>query len=131
PEMREGVLHMPQIPADVFFITLNKTEREFSPTTMYADYAISDSLFHWQSQSTTAEGSKTGQRYIQHELSGHQILLFVRENKKENGLACPYHFLGPAAYVGHTGSRPMSITWRLHHPMPAQLLRHTSRLAVA
>ena len=108
PEMREGVLYVPQIPADVFFSTLNKTEREFSPTTMYADYAISDTLFHWQSQSTTSENSLTGQRYIEHEHRRHQILLFVREDKKSNGLACPYHFLGPATYVDHSGSRPIA-----------------------
>lgn len=28
-----------------------------SPTTMYNDYSINESLFHWQSQSTTAENS--------------------------------------------------------------------------
>jgi hypothetical protein len=35
--------------------------------------------------------------------------------------AAPYTFLGPATYVTHQGERPMSITWRLHHPMPAEL----------
>ena len=40
-------------------------------------------------------------------------------------------FLGPATYVTHNGSRPMNITWRLRHPMPAHLLRTTKRLATA
>jgi hypothetical protein len=64
---------------------------------------------------------------IEHEQQGHTVLLFVRQDKKQNGLACPYHFLGPASYVSHAGSRPVSITWRLRHPMPARLLRQTAR----
>jgi superfamily II DNA or RNA helicase len=131
PDMREGVLHLPGIHADAFFITLNKTDREFSPTTMYRDYAINDRLFHWQSQSTTSVESPTGQRYIRHREHGHTILLFVREYKKANGLASPYSFLGPAEYVSHEGSRPINIIWRLQEPMPAALLRRTARLATA
>jgi len=129
PDMREGVLHLPEVLADAFLVTLNKTEGDYSPSTMYEDYAISEDLFHWQSQSTTSEASPTGQRYINHRDRNHTILLFVRESKKANNLACPYHFLGPASYVSHTGSRPMSITWRLQYPMPAHLLRRTGRLA--
>jgi len=36
-------------------------------------------------------------------------------------VAAPYTFLGPATYVTHQGERPISITWRLRHPMPAEL----------
>jgi len=81
-EMREGVLHLPAILADVFLFTMNKTETHFSPTTMYQDYAINEHLFHWQSQSTTSPESPTGQRYIGHEKLGHTVLLFGREDKK-------------------------------------------------
>jgi superfamily II DNA or RNA helicase len=130
PEMREGVLYLRELPADLFLITLNKTAREYSPTTMYEDYAISEHLFHWQSQSTTSPESVTGQRYINHRESGHTPLLAVREDRRQRGLSCPFHFLGPADYVSHRGARPMSITWRLRHPMPAHLLRLTERLAV-
>jgi hypothetical protein len=129
-EMREGVRHLRDIQTDIFLITLNKTEKEFSPTTMYHDYAINEYLFHWQSQSTTSADSPTGKRYIQHEQNGHTILLFGRENKKANGLTTPFYFLGTACYVKHTGTRPMSITWRLRQPMPAKLLRRMGRLAV-
>ncbi len=130
-KLREGVKFLPELRADLLFITLNKTEKEYSPTTMYKDYALDESLFHWQSQSTTRDTSPTGQRYIHHEKQGHQILLFVREQKMSNALACPYYFLGPATYVHHTGNRSMSIVWRLKYPMPARLIRTTRRLAVA
>jgi hypothetical protein len=35
--------------------------------------------------------------------------------------AAPCTFLGPAIYVTHQGERPMTITWRLYHPVPAEL----------
>jgi len=129
--IREGVKYVRELNADLLFVTLNKTKTDYSPTTMYEDYAISEELFHWQSQSTTSETSPTGCRYIQHRERGNQILLFVREHKKINGLACPYNFLGPVDYVEHSGSRPMSIIWKLQNPMPAHLLRQTARLATA
>jgi hypothetical protein len=128
--MREGVLHLPAIRADVFLFTLNKTEQHFSPTTMYQDYAINEHLFHWQSQSTTSPESPTGQRYIGHEKLGYTVLLFGREDRKAGDLSAPFAFLGSAHYVSHTGSRPMSITWRLGQPLPAKLLRRMARLAV-
>jgi superfamily II DNA or RNA helicase/HKD family nuclease len=129
-EMREGVLHLPAIQADVFLFTLNKTEQHFSPTTMYLDYAINEHLFHWQSQSTTSPASPTGRRYIGHEKLGYTVLLFGREDTKVGNLSAPFSFLGPARYISHMGSRPMSITWRLEHPLPAKLLRRMARLAV-
>ncbi len=129
--VREGVKYLPDIKTDVFFITLNKTEKDYSPTTMYDDYALDESHFHWQSQSTTSETSPTGMRYIHHQQRGNHVLLFVREMKKKNNLACPYYFLGPANYVNHFGSKPMSIIWHLHAPMPGRLIRTTARLAAA
>jgi len=131
PAIQSGVLYLKHIKTDAFFITLNKSEKHYSPTTMYEDYAISDTLFHWQSQSRTSEGSPTGQRYINHRDTGNTILLFVRENRvNTNKFTEPYHFLGAADYVSHSGSRPISFTWRLNSPMPAYLMRETSRLVV-
>jgi len=131
PGMREGVKYLSDINTDLFLITLNKTDKDYSPTTMYEDYAISEDLFHWQSQSTTSEKSPTGQRYINHEIRGSTVLLFVREDKKKNNLSMPYYFLGPATYVSHDGSNPMSIIWNLKYTMPGKLIRTTERLAIA
>ena len=128
-DIREGVFHEQSVKADLLFVTLNKTESEYSPTTMYEDYAINDELFHWQSQSTTSTESRTGQRYIHHLERFHSVLLFVREDKTREALTLPYTFLGPVDYVSHTGSRPMNIIWRLRHPLPAKLVPHVRRLA--
>lgn len=122
PEMREGALYLKNLNTDVFFINLNKSEKDYSPTTMYEDYAISETLFHWQSQSTITPESPTGQRYIHHQEWGHQILLFVRECKSIDGITQPYVYLGKAHYIRHEGSKPISIQWRLEEPMPPWLL---------
>jgi superfamily II DNA or RNA helicase/HKD family nuclease len=128
--MREGVAWCESANADAFLITLKKTETDYSPTTMYRDFALSPELFHWESQSTTSSTSRTGQRYVHHRARGSQILLFVREAKTNALGAAPYVFLGPADYVSHEGDRPMAITWRLRRPMPAETFM-ASRAAVA
>jgi hypothetical protein len=121
--IREGVWRHKPSGCDVFFVTLQKSEREYSPTTMYRDYAISSRLFHWESQSTTRAGDKTGTRYQQHgTASGTHALLFIRQTKKDaRGQAMPYVFLGAADYVSHQGERPMAIVWSLHWEMPSML----------
>ena len=131
PDMREGVVHLPDRKVDAFFVTLHKTEAAYSPTTMYDDYAMGPDLFHLQSQSTTSAQSPTGQRYIDHRQLGYTPLLFVREYKKmPSGLSAPYAYLGPAEYVSHQGSRPISLVWRLRHPMPQRLVRTMARQRV-
>lgn len=130
--VREGVKWLPEKQLDVFFVTLNKADKDYSPTTMYNDYSINESLFHWQSQSTTAENSVTGQRYMHHAERGSKVLLFVREFKKDRitGGAEAYTYLGTACYVKHEGSRPMNITWRLDQAIPAKFLKKTNKLVV-
>ena len=130
--VREGVKWLPDKKLDVFFITLNKADKDYSPTTMYNDYSINSELFHWQSQSTTAETSPTGQRYIHHQERGSRVLLFVREFKSDrlSGGAAAYTFLGTATYKNHDGSRPMNITWRLDQPIPAKYLKKTNKLVI-
>lgn len=130
--VREGVKWLPEKQLDVFFVTLNKADKDYSPTTMYNDYSINENLFHWQSQSTTAAESPTGQRYIHHKERGSRVLLFVREFKVDriSGGAEAYTFLGTANYVKHDGSRPMNITWKLDRPIPAKFLKKTNKLVV-
>lgn len=130
--VREGVKWLPDKNLDVLFVTLNKADKDYSPTTMYKDYSINESLFHWQSQSTTAENSATGQRYIHHREKGNRMLLFVREFKTDSrfGGAAAYTYLGTVNYVKHDGSRPMNITWKLDCPIPAKFLKRTNKLVI-
>ena len=129
--VREGVKWLPEKEIDVFFITLNKSDKDYSPTTMYKDYSINETLFHWQSQSTTNADGKVGLRYINHRKNGSKVLLFVREFKNDlYGNTAPYTYLGTANYVSHNGSRPMNITWKLDAPIPAKYLKKTNKLVV-
>ena len=128
--MREGVAWCESANADAFLITLKKSDSDYSPTTMYRDFALSPDLFHWESQSTTSSSSPTGQRYIHHGERGSFILLFVRQAKTNALGTSPYVFLGPADYVSHEGDRPMAITWRLRRSMPTEVYQ-ASTVAVA
>lgn len=122
PSFREGVKWFEDKQTDIFFVTLNKSDKDFSPSTLYEDYAINETLFHWQTQSRTSEESITAQRYIHHELMGTRVALFVREYKEEHNATSPFTFLGEAEYVRHEGNKPISFVWRLKHEMPPALV---------
>ena len=122
---------MSDIRTDVLFVTLRKSERHYSPSTRYRDYALSSRLFHWESQSTTSADSPTGRRYRQQHEDGTNVLLFVRESPTlANGAGAPFTLLGPATFVEARGERPIQITWRLREPMPESLLE-VARLVAA
>jgi len=122
PAFREGVKYFEDKKTDIFFITLNKSDKDFSPSTLYEDYAINERLFHWQTQSRISEETNTAKRYIHHKQTGNRIALFVREYKEENNYTSPFVFLGEAEYVRHEGNKPMSIVWRLKEEMPPELV---------
>ncbi|MHB8507323.1 MAG: DUF3427 domain-containing protein [Candidatus Dormibacteria bacterium] len=128
--LREGVHYNKRYNADVFFITLKKSEKRFSPSTMYRDYAISPSIFHWESQSLTASNSPTGLRYQDHAEMGTGVYLFARETSNDDsGATAPFLFIGPATYLSHVGERPMQITWSLTHPLPGDFFQAAKAVA--
>jgi superfamily II DNA or RNA helicase/HKD family nuclease len=131
-DFREGVKWCESIKTDALLITLEKDEKDFSPQTRYHDYAQSETLFHWESQNQTGEASATGLRYQHHVAQGSHVLLFVRRYKTTDiGGAQPWMLLGPAEYVKHKGSKPMAITWRLKHPLPADVWTYSSVVAAS
>ncbi len=125
--MGVGVLHKQENKTYAFLITYQKTEHEFSPTTMYADYPISRDLMHWESQSSTAQNSPGGQTIIHHNENGYTILLFARGQKKRNGVTVPFTYLGPGSIVSYEDERPIKIVWRLDYPMPAAMFEENRR----
>src|SRR5690606_28089713 len=95
--IREGVAISKDKNTELLFITLNKSEKDFSPTTLYEDFAISETLFHWQSQNSVKAESIKGKSYINHQRDGKRILLFVREKgEDEFGNVMGSVFLGEA-----------------------------------
>ena len=122
--MLEGVKYFKDKDLDIFFITLNKSEKDFSELTLYEDYAINENLFHWQSQHKDTENSKNVQRYIK---SNGRVSLFVREYKTENGKASPYIYLGECTHVSHQGNNPVSFVWKLKNNIPGKFISEANK----
>lgn len=132
PPSREGVFVIQDLNIELLFVTLDKNEKQFSPTTMYHDYAISEKLFHWQSQNSARPDRGKGKDYIQHRSNNKRLFLFVREQAKdEYGRTMGFVNYGEVDYASHTGSQPMSITWQLRTPMPNFMWQQAAKLAVA
>ncbi len=124
--MMQGVAYSEAFDVDALFITLKKSEADYSPTTMYRDYPISPTLFHWESQNATSVASPTGQRYLN---GSSTVLLFCRIEHKGEYDTAPYVLLGPASHLSHVGERPIAITWQLQHAMPSTFFENASLAA--
>ncbi|RUO79965.1 DUF3427 domain-containing protein [Idiomarina tyrosinivorans] len=118
--VREGVWRDQAAKLELMFVTLDK-QNAIHEGVAYDDYAISRSLFHWQSQNTATPQTPVGKRYIESGTNGWQFQLFVRVNKDS-----PYRACGPLEFVKSEGERPMSITWRLKYPLTAKLFQEYS-----
>ena len=130
PAFREGVKYFEDKGIDIFFITLNKSDKDFSPSTLYEDYAINEKLFHWQTQSKTSAESTTGKRYINHLKTGNKIALFVREYKSRDGLTSPFTYLGTCEYRSHTGNKPISFVWELNEEIPPSMINKANKTII-
>jgi hypothetical protein len=109
--IQTGVYYCASADADLLFITLEKSEKDYSPTTLYN------------------ERTSNGRRYVQATRDGAgkgRVLLFVRARKSdERGETMPYTLLGRAFYLEHHGGRPMQVQWELETAMPAALYQET------
>ncbi len=131
PPLQTGVYWHEPTRTDLLFITLQKADKDYSPTTRYLDYAISEHLFHWETQAKDTVASERGQNYIHHASRDRTIALFVRTAKKDpTGRTIPYFSAGTATYAEHQSERPIQITWKLHHPLPGDIFTNY-RAAVA
>lgn len=119
-----GVYRQEATKTEIVYVTVDKDEKIFTPTTLYHDYPISPRHFHWETQGNVREESETGLRYRHHVERGWQILLFVRESTHdERNITRPLLCLGPVRYVSHRGEKPMQITWELERPMPHEFFQ--------
>ncbi|WP_439152559.1 DUF3427 domain-containing protein [Winogradskyella sp.] len=128
---REGTALNKDLNTEILFINLLKSEENFSPTTMYDDYAVTESLFHWQTQNSARPDLGKGLSYIRHKEQEKRILLFVREKaKNEFGNSLGYVFIGEGQLKDYSGSKPMSINWELNEPMPHYLWKDAAKLSI-
>ena len=125
-----GVFSLNDINVELLWVTLNKSDKDFSPSTQYKDFAISESLFNWQSQHTANHFNK-GRRYSEQKQNGRKFILFIRENKKDAyGFVPPYYCLGLVDYVDSHGDNPITVTWKLHNNIPGFILDKAQKMAV-
>ena len=105
------------------FVTLNKSDKEYSPSTLYEDYAISPNQFHWQSMNKVRRNSVEGRRITEQLTNGWKYLLFVRDSKQdEYGLTNAYYCLGFMNYNSSHGECPMNVVWDMQQSIPAFIL---------
>ncbi len=125
-----GVAWAPESGVDALLVNLHKTERDFSPTTMYRDFALAPDLFHWESQNSASTTTGNGRRYLTHREHGSHVVLFVRDAPGDDmGDGAPFLCLGAGDYESHQGERPIAITWRLRREMPGETYRAASVVA--
>ncbi|OXA78013.1 Superfamily II DNA or RNA helicase [Flavobacterium aquidurense] len=128
---REGAAENKNLNTEILFINLIKSEEDFSPTTMYEDYAINETLFHWQSHNAYGPETDKGVSYIKHLERNKKILLFVREKgKDENGNTLGYIFIGEGIFKETEGSKPMNIKWELNEPIPNYLWTESAKMSI-
>ena len=117
-----GAVNIKELNTELFFVTLNKSDKDFSAKTMYNDYVVSEYEFHWESQNTDSHTGK-GQRFVKQKENGKKFLLFVRENKRDGfGNTCPFICFGLIDYISSKGDKPMKINWQMHHPILPRFL---------
>ena len=129
--LREGVLFLPKLAADFFFVTAFSDASRYSPSVVYKNYPISQQLFHLETQSRETPETKAGRRYISHRESGTTVHLFYRGSMGTSVVkALPYTYLGPMDYVSHRGERPIGIDWKLRVPMLEDVMTLAGAAAV-
>ena len=127
----EGAYWSKDLGLDLLLVTLEKGE-SFSPSTRFHDYAISETLFHWESQNSASSDTPTGQRYLKQPMSKSDVLIAVRdsaEDKERNTVH--FKLLGLADFVDSSGGKPMQITWKLRIPMDVQTFKTAAAVKVS
>jgi superfamily II DNA or RNA helicase/HKD family nuclease len=116
--------------AVLLLVNLRKDEADFSPTTMYRDYALGERRFHWESQNDTALDSRAGRELLD---PATRVVLFVRESPSNDfGKGAPFLCLGRVHLVPGSvrGERPIAMVWELERPMPAATYEKAAAAAV-
>lgn len=118
-----GVFNIEERNTELLFVTLNKSDKDFSVSTMYDDYVVSERQFHWKSKNTdTHEGR--GKRYVEQAINKKKFLLFVRADKTDGfNNTCPFYCFGLVDYISSRDDKPMSIDWHMHHPILSQFIK--------
>lgn len=113
-QTKVGTFHFGEQKTYALLVTFQKTEKEFSPSTMYVVYPISRELLHWEPQANSAQHHTDGQNLIHHQGRGYTVLVSTRGQKKRNNV---FTYLRPVDRVIYESERPIKMVWRLRHAM--------------
>ena len=91
------------------------TEKKTSDRTPYRDHLEGETL-HWQGQTS----GRTDAWIIDHRASELELLVFFRKQKYEHSGA-GFRYLGPFAYVSHSGANPISFVLRAERARQAAI----------
>lgn len=114
----------------LLLVNLRKDKADFSPTTMYRDYALGERRFHWESQNDTARESRAGRELLD---PATRVVLFVRESPSNDfGKGAPFLCLGRVHLIPDSvkGERPIAMVWELERPMPGTTYEIAAAAAV-
>ncbi len=107
----------------LMFVTLDKGE-DYKDT-MYRDHFIDQNTFQWESQNNTTRLSENGKIICEDpEFKDYKKLLFVRLKKNDKLFKYNYFYIGPVSLITHSGEKPISVRWKLNHPIPDYLLNY-------
>jgi superfamily II DNA or RNA helicase/diadenosine tetraphosphate (Ap4A) HIT family hydrolase len=104
----------------ILLVTMEK--QDMMEGHQYADKFLSDDVFEWQSQNSTARSSTRGKQLSEHRQLGLNVHLFIRKTKKLGGKAAPFTYFGAVDFVDWEGDKPISIRWKLRSKLPGKLV---------
>jgi hypothetical protein len=116
-ESQSGVVEREGI--TLLFVTLEKKGQPDAHR--YEDEFLSPTVFKWQSQNRTEQGSAAGQRIAHHAASSRGIHLFVRTTAKARGVTQPFIYCGTLAFERWEGEKPITVWWTLQSEVPVEL----------
>ncbi len=116
-ENRDGVIYR----EDLIILFVNLEKADAPDTQRYADYFVSPTEFHWQSQSTTSRRHKRGRPLGESREKGIKVHLFVRRWKKISKNTQPFIYCGPVEFLRWEGDKPINVWWQLREPVPENL----------
>jgi superfamily II DNA or RNA helicase/HKD family nuclease len=111
-----GVEYLKEIDTDLLIVNLVKEESKFSVSTRYKDFALTKDIFCCDSQNKDSVDTVAGVRYINQRTSRHDVVIAMRE-KSDGGT---FMIVGLADYLDHSGNNPISLKWKLRHPLDAE-----------
>lgn len=115
-------------------VTLKKEDRFFSESTRYFDWAMDESIFHWETPNNWIQESGNGAKFLREIQEGVPVYLLVREKKHdEHGRTSSFWNFGRVKLIPNSveGQRPIKMQLELEKPLPVSIFRKSCMESVA